>query len=124
MSLPRPIATPHKNELNVGIIGYGNATKVFHIPFIKNCKGLRVHSVVQRAPAPVGRLRSGQTPHVAIEYPDIRHYQQTDELLRDNEVDLVVIATPSPGHYEIVKAALLHDKHGAYERSLGHYCPC
>lgn len=41
-----------------------------------------------------------------------------DEILRDEEVELVVVLTPAPTHYELVKKALLAGKHVYTEKPL------
>lgn len=102
-------------EYNVGLIGYGVSARTYHIPLINGCPGLRVHSVVQRMPAPRGLLvEKEQEAHVAIDYPGIKHYQHTSELLADENVDLVVLATPTFTHYELAKQAIEANKHGMW----------
>jgi len=102
-------------EYNIGLIGYGTSSRTYHIPLINSCPGLRIHSVVQRAPAPQGLLvEKEQEAHVAIDYPGIKHYQHTSELLADENVDLVVLATPTFTHYELAKQAIEANKHGMW----------
>ena len=42
----------------------------------------------------------------------------TDEILADPEVELVVVLTPAPSHYELVKKALLSGKHVYTEKPI------
>lgn len=42
----------------------------------------------------------------------------TDEILADGEVELIVVLTPAPTHYELVKKALLAGKHVYTEKPL------
>jgi predicted dehydrogenase len=42
----------------------------------------------------------------------------TDEILADPEVELVVVLTPAPSHYELVKKALLAGKHVYTEKPI------
>lgn len=42
----------------------------------------------------------------------------TDEILQDSEVELIVVLTPAPTHYELVKRALLAGKHVYTEKPL------
>jgi predicted dehydrogenase len=51
-------------------------------------------------------------------YPGIRCTQSHEELLRDPNVDAVVIATPVSTHYPIAKAALENGKHVMIEKPL------
>jgi predicted dehydrogenase len=49
-------------------------------------------------------------------YPNARVYSDYDELLADDAVDGVVIATPVPTHYELAKRALQAGKHALVEK--------
>ncbi len=42
----------------------------------------------------------------------------TDEILADDEVELIVVLTPAPSHYELVKKALLAGKHVYTEKPI------
>jgi predicted dehydrogenase len=52
----------------------------------------------------------------AARYPNVRVYPDYDELLSDETVDGVVIATPVPTHYELAKHALDAGKHALVEK--------
>jgi predicted dehydrogenase len=52
----------------------------------------------------------------AARYPNARIAAELDELLADNSVDAVVIATPVPTHYELAKQALEAGKHVLVEK--------
>jgi len=84
--------------LNVGLVGFGYAGKVFHAPVIRVVEGLRLTTIVQRSGAPDPR------------YPDVEFVRSVDELLT-RAVDLVVIATPNPSHHPIAKQCLLAGRH-------------
>lgn len=77
--------------LNVGLVGFGFAGKVFHAPIIRAVEGLRLTAIVQR---------SGGS--------DFLH--SVDDLL-SREIDLVVIATPNTSHHPIAKQCLLAGRH-------------
>src|SRR5438876_3335037 len=53
---------------------------------------------------------------VAQRYPNARTTSSFDEMLRDDELDAVVVATPVPTHYELSKLALEFDKHVLVEK--------
>jgi scyllo-inositol 2-dehydrogenase (NADP+) len=84
--------------LNVGLVGFGFAGKVFHAPVIRAVEGLRLTTIVQR----------GGTPDPP--YPDVEFVRSVDELLT-RAIDLVVIATPNPSHHPIAKQCLLAGRH-------------
>jgi predicted dehydrogenase len=52
----------------------------------------------------------------AARYPSVRVYSDYDELLADETIDGVVIATPVPTHYELTKRALAAGKHALVEK--------
>jgi predicted dehydrogenase len=52
----------------------------------------------------------------AQRYPNARTTSSFDEMLRDDELDAVVVATPVPTHYELAKQALEFDKHVLVEK--------
>lgn len=91
--------------LNVAVIGYGLSAKVFHIPFISSVPELNLYAIVQRQPA--------RHNDAGKEHPGVRIYRSTSELVRDAEVDLVVVATASHTHFDLCKLALEADKHGS-----------
>ena len=84
--------------LNVGLVGFGFAGKVFHAPVIRAVAGLRLTTIVQRhgAPDPL--------------YSDVEFVRSVDDLLK-RPVDLVVVATPNTSHHPIAKQCLLAGRH-------------
>jgi predicted dehydrogenase len=84
--------------LNVGLVGFGFAGKVFHAPVIRTIEGLRLSTIVQRHGPP-------DQP-----YADVEFVRSVDELLT-RKIDLVVVATPNTSHHPIAKQALLAGHH-------------
>jgi predicted dehydrogenase len=84
--------------INVGVVGFGLAGKVFHAPFIQAVEGLNLVAIARR--------------HVAGDpaYPGVDFVGGVDDLLI-RKVDLVVVATPNSSHYSIAKQCLLAGKH-------------
>ncbi|MGY3967822.1 oxidoreductase [Aeromonas enteropelogenes] len=85
--------------LNAALVGYGFAGKTFHAPFLGTTPGLRLSWVVSRDAA-----------KVRADLPDCR-VGSLEEVLSDNTVDLVVIATPNDTHAPLARQALLAGKH-------------
>jgi predicted dehydrogenase len=52
----------------------------------------------------------------AIRYPDADHASSFEEMLADDSLDAVVIATPVPTHYELTRQALEAGKHVLVEK--------
>lgn len=86
--------------LNVGLIGYGMAGKVFHAPLIQAVPGLELTAVV-----------SGDAGKVLADLPEVEVLPRASALFERPEIDLVVIATPNDTHYPLAKAALAAGKH-------------
>ena len=80
----------------MGLVGFGFAARTFHAPVIQAVPGLQLAAVVQR---------TGNSAREA--YPDTRVVRSLDELLAEESVRLVVIATPNDSHYELARQCLL-----------------
>jgi len=61
-------------------------------------------------------LDQGQLAQIGARYPDARTTTNFDDLLADESVDAVVIATPVPTHYALAKRALEAGKHVFVEK--------
>lgn len=84
--------------LNVGLVGFGFAGRVFHAPVIRAVEGLRLTTIVQRRGPPDQR------------YAGVEFVRSVDELLT-RRIDLVVVATPNTSHHPIAKQCLLAGHH-------------
>jgi len=84
--------------LNVGLVGFGFAGKVFHAPVIRAVDGLLLSTIVQRHGPPDPR------------YLDVEFVRSVDEML-SRKIDLVVVATPNTSHHPITKQCLLAGRH-------------
>lgn len=84
--------------INVGLVGFGFAGKVFHAPVIRAVDGLRLAAIVQRHGPPDPK------------YADVEFVPSVDELLK-RSIDLVVVATPNTSHHPIAKQCLLAGRH-------------
>jgi len=91
--------------VRVGLIGYGMAGEVFHAPAIAVIPELKLTKVVER--------RSTKCQN---RYPWVETVNDTEELLQDQNIDLVVVATPNTSHFELVQKALLANKHVVVEK--------
>jgi len=86
--------------LNVGLVGFGFATKFFHAPVIRAVTGLRLTTIVQRSGA------GTDDPN----YADVTFVRSVEDLLA-RPVDLVVVATSNTSHHPIAKQCLLAGRH-------------
>jgi predicted dehydrogenase len=87
-------------EINVAVIGFGLAGRVFHAPFVNAVPGLKLDAIVQRR---------GDEAQKA--YPSVRILRSFEEAIHDASINLVVVGTPNETHYDLAKQALLAGKH-------------
>lgn len=89
--------------VKVGLIGYGMAGQVFHAPIITSVPGLALTKI---------RVTNPEHRQLATErYPQAELVNDSKEIFADNNIDLVVIASPNDLHYSLAEAALLAGKH-------------
>ena len=83
-------------EIHVGLVGFGLAGRCFHAPVIRAVPELRLKTIVQR---------HGDSAREA--FPEVSIARDVDALVADEEIRLVVIATPNASHYELARQCLL-----------------
>jgi predicted dehydrogenase len=86
--------------IRVGVVGFGLAGRVFHAPLISSVDGLELSGIVER---------SGDT--AAQRYPGVKIHRAFEEMLADDSIDLLVIATPSGSHFKLAKQAIESGRH-------------
>ncbi|WP_374013241.1 oxidoreductase [Pseudoxanthomonas koreensis] len=86
--------------VNVALLGYGLAGRVFHAPLVSATAGMRLHTVVSRNP-----------DAVSARHPQARVLPHPEPAFADPQVDLVVVATPNHSHAPLALAALAAGKH-------------
>ncbi|SEK96985.1 oxidoreductase [Parapedobacter koreensis] len=94
--------------INVGLIGFGMAGRVFHAPVIAAVDGLRLHKVSARKPE--------QREILQARYPEAVIVAHADEIIHAEDIDLVVVATSNEVHHSLTQAALLAGKHVVVEK--------
>ena len=87
-------------DIQVGILGFGLGTRVFHAPFVSAVPGLRLHSIVQRSGDLAAQL-----------YPQAQILRTPEALFADPAIQLVVVSTPNETHVPLARAALEAGKH-------------
>ncbi len=93
------------DAINVGLIGYGMAACVFHTPVIQSVPHLKLRKIVER-----------HGEECRKPYPWVEVVRDATSLLQDEEVDLVVIATPNITHFDLARESLLASKHVVVEK--------
>jgi scyllo-inositol 2-dehydrogenase (NADP+) len=93
------------NIITTGLMAYGMSGKVFHGPFLNAHAGFKLHAVTER-----------NHKNAEKDYPAVISYNSTDDLLKDPELDLIIINTPNFTHYDFAKQALSAGKHILVEK--------
>lgn len=95
-------------KLNVGLIGFGMSGRVFHAPVIEAVKGLKLRKIFERKEENVNIIRE--------KYPQTIIVDTVDNIFNDENIDLVVVASPNNLHYELARRALENGKHVVVEK--------
>lgn len=85
--------------INIGLVGFGFAGRVFHGPIISSVPGLNLRAIVQRKGDDASRL-----------YPHATQVRSIEELLAIPELQVVVVATPNTSHHPVAKHCLTAGK--------------
>jgi predicted dehydrogenase len=95
--------------VNVGIIGFGywGPNLVRNFSLVSNCR------VIAVADGDAARLM--QLDRL---YPNIKGYHHADDLISDQLIDAVIIATPVFSHFDLAKKVLLQGKHVLLEKPM------
>ncbi|KAF3904711.1 hypothetical protein ABW20_dc0100021 [Dactylellina cionopaga] len=102
--------------LNVGFVGYGFATKFFHLPYVLPNPDLNVYAFLQRAEAPQPGSSVEKGKHCTVDHPNAKHYRTADEFFADPNIDLVLVCTHHDSHTEFAEKSLLAGKHVVVEK--------
>jgi predicted dehydrogenase len=89
------------NIIRTAICSYGYSTQVFHEPYIATMpEHFDMKAFVER-----------HGNNANKRYPSARIYRSCEELFAADDIDLVVVNTPSPTHFEYASKALEAGKH-------------
>lgn len=93
--------------VKVGLCAFGMSGKVFHAPFLKEHPGYFMSAVVERS-----KNDSKE------KYPDAIIYRSVEEMLKNADIDMVIVNTPVQTHFEYAKMALEAGKNVVVENLL------
>jgi len=91
------------NQVRIGIVGLGRNTRDRHVPGFRAIEGVEIVSVCNRTPESARRA--------AEEFAIPKTFDSWEALVRDNDIDAVMIGTWPYVHCPITLAALEHRKH-------------
>ncbi|BAK81523.1 gfo/Idh/MocA family oxidoreductase [Candidatus Arthromitus sp. SFB-rat-Yit] len=90
----------------VGLAGFGLSGKIFQAPFLHADSRFNLKKVYERT-----------STNSKKEYPEVEVVRSFDELLT-SDIDLVVISTPNPCHFEMSLKAMQAGKHVVVEKPV------
>jgi predicted dehydrogenase len=96
-------------KIKVGVIGAGH----WGPNLIRNFHMQKCSSVIKVADSVEDRLAL-----VSDRYPQVETTKSSDDILKDNRIDAVIISTPTATHYELSRKALENGKHVFVEKPL------
>jgi scyllo-inositol 2-dehydrogenase (NADP+) len=93
--------------IKTGLMAYGMSGRVFHAPFIYAHPAFELTAVVER-----------REKKAALRYPGIVSYDQTEQLLGDSQIELIIVNTPNNTHFELAMQVLQAGKHVLIEKPV------
>lgn len=88
------------DNIRVGLIGYGYASKTFHAPLLVGTPGMTLAAV-----------SSSDATKVQADWPTVPVVSDPKQLFNDPTIDLIVIPTPNDTHFPLARAAMEAGKH-------------
>ncbi len=95
------------NSIKTAISSFGMSGLVFHGPLLKVNPQFEVINILERSKNLSKKL-----------FPDATIVRTFNEILGNNKIELVIVNTPDKYHYEMVKQALMSDKHVVVEKPV------
>jgi predicted dehydrogenase len=80
------------DNIRVGLIGYGYASKTFHAPLIDGTPGMELAAI-----------SSSDESKVKADWPAVSVVSEPKHLFNDPKIDLIVIPTPNDTHFRSPK---------------------
>lgn len=93
--------------IQTALLSYGMSGRIFHAPF------LEVHSGFEL----VGSYERSQK-NIQKAYPGTHSYDSLEEVMQDADIELIIVNTPIPTHFEYASKALKAGKHVVVEKAF------
>jgi scyllo-inositol 2-dehydrogenase (NADP+) len=93
------------NKIKVGLIGFGLSGRVFHTSLLKACNQFEIKKVY-----------SSRVNEIKETLPKTVIVNDIKSIIKDTDIDLVIICGPNMTHYDQCKMALLAGKHVVVEK--------
>ncbi len=97
-------------KLNVGILGYAPSVGELHAKGVLTTTGLHLHAVCD--------VNSQRLAMAKRQFSSVKVYPRAEELAKDDEIDLVIVATPPNSHAKLCLEMMAKNKHVVCEKPL------
>ncbi len=91
--------------MKTGVVGFGVAAQFMHLPFLSVNPLFELHTILQR-----------HGDEAKEKFPSVNIARDFDEMLRLQELELIVITTPNDSHFDYARRALAAGKHVVVEK--------
>lgn len=95
------------HQINTALLSFGMSGRVFHAPFLEAHPGFKLSGAWERSSKTIQDI-----------YPQVKSYTSLEEILKEEEIELVIVNTPNHTHFEYAKKALLAGKHVIAEKAF------
>lgn len=95
-------------NINTAIAGYGKGARIYNAPIIASVEGFEVKKILSSTPENIAAAKE--------DFPHAEVVAKYDEILKDPEVELVIITTPNHLHASFAKKAIKAGKHVVVEK--------
>ncbi len=97
-------------KINIGIIGLGSISQVMHLPILSKNPDVEILGICDKD--------KSKTKVLAEKYKIKNYYSDYKELLKNDEITGVIVATPTDSHTELTIAALEAGKDVLVEKPI------
>lgn len=95
-------------KINVALIGFGLSGKVFHAPLIASMPEFNLAKIYTSNPESIRIIKTL--------YPKTSLAADVGEIMKDEGIQLVVVASPNISHFSTAKEAIISEKHVIVEK--------
>lgn len=93
--------------IQTALLSYGMSGRIFHAPFLEIHHGFEL----------VGSYERSQK-NIQKAYPGTHSYDALEEVIQDPDIELIIVNTPIPTHFEYASKALRAGKHVVVEKAF------
>lgn len=93
--------------IQTALLSYGMSGRIFHAPFLEIHPGFEL----------VGSYERSQK-NIQKAYPGTYSYDSLDEVIQDKDIELIIVNTPIPTHFDYASQALKAGKHVVVEKAF------